>query len=164
MTPSPPSISSSPPPLPRRILRRLMWVVTVCSGITAYYPAVVSPSAFLWPSEGLNPKCYHYWGVWYKCANALGKTRYLFQNGFDVNARTKTGDDTLLHLVVERIDVKESFPLVLKLLEYSPDLQIRNKVRLADDIIVYFFYSYFSRRLDISCESKLFCLGDRLSF
>ena len=49
-----------------------------------------------------------------------------------MNARTKSGDDTLLHLVVERIDVKESFPLVLKLLEYSPDLQIRNRVyRLA---------------------------------
>ena len=45
-----------------------------------------------------------------------------------MNARTKSGDDTLLHLVVERIDVKESFPLVLKLLEYSPDLQIRNRV------------------------------------
>lgn len=59
----------------------------------------------------------------------------MLQNGFDVNARTKTGDDTLLHLVVENVKVKDAFPLVLKILEYSPDLNIRNrKLRTPYDI------------------------------
>jgi hypothetical protein len=53
----------------------------------------------------------------------------MLQNGFNVNDQTKTGEDTVLHLIVEHIDVKQAFPLVLKILEYNPDLQIRNRVR-----------------------------------
>ncbi|XP_060592703.1 protein phosphatase 1 regulatory subunit 12A-like isoform X5 [Ruditapes philippinarum] len=51
----------------------------------------------------------------------------MLQNGFNVNDQTKTGEDTVLHLIVEHIDVKQAFPLVLKILEYNPDLQIRNR-------------------------------------
>lgn len=52
----------------------------------------------------------------------------MLQNGFDVNVQTKSGEDTVLHLIAEHIDVKEAFPLVLKILEYQPDLKIRNRV------------------------------------
>ncbi|XP_045164302.2 espin-like protein isoform X2 [Mercenaria mercenaria] len=51
----------------------------------------------------------------------------MLQNGFHVNDQTMSGDDTVLHLIVEHIDVKAAFPLVLKILEYNPDLQIRNR-------------------------------------
>lgn len=52
----------------------------------------------------------------------------MLESGFDVNVQTMSGDDTVLHLIVEHIDVKEAFPLVLKILEYEPDLKIRNRV------------------------------------
>lgn len=59
----------------------------------------------------------------------------MLQNGFDVNVQTRSGEDTVLHLIVEHIDVKEAFPLVLKILEYQPDLKIRNrKLRTPYDI------------------------------
>lgn len=60
---------------------------------------------------------------------------FMLQNGFDVNAQTKVTHDTLLHLVVENIAVKEAFPLVLKILEFNPDLNIRNrKLRTPYDV------------------------------
>ncbi|KAL4227089.1 hypothetical protein ACF0H5_015063 [Mactra antiquata] len=61
----------------------------------------------------------------------------MLQNGFDVNIQTRSNEDTVLHLIVEHIDVKEAFPLVLKILEFQPDLTIRNrKIRTPYDIAV----------------------------
>lgn len=55
----------------------------------------------------------------------------MLENGFDVNAQTRSGEDTVLHLIVEHVEVKEAFPLVLKILDYQPDLKIRNRVSQA---------------------------------
>lgn len=55
----------------------------------------------------------------------------MLENGFDVNAQTRSGEDTVLHLIVEHVEVKEAFPLVLKILDYQPDLKIRNRVSRA---------------------------------
>ena len=57
----------------------------------------------------------------------------MLQNGFNVNDQTKTGEDTVLHLIVEHINVKQAFPLVLKILEYNPDVHIRNRVMLRNN-------------------------------
>lgn len=54
----------------------------------------------------------------------------MLKNGFDVNVQTRSNEDTVLHLVVEHMDVKEAFPLVLKILEFQPDLRIRNRVHI----------------------------------
>ncbi|XP_052213637.1 uncharacterized protein LOC127832278 isoform X2 [Dreissena polymorpha] len=59
----------------------------------------------------------------------------MLDSGFNVNVKTRLGEDTVMHLVVEHIDVKEAFPLVLKILDYNPDLTIRNrKLRTPYDI------------------------------
>ena len=53
----------------------------------------------------------------------------LLESGFPVDEPTASGGDTVLHLVVEHVEVQQAFPLVLKILEYNPDLTIRNRVR-----------------------------------
>ena len=52
----------------------------------------------------------------------------MLENGFDINTQTKTNGDTVLHLIVEHVELRDSFPLVLRMLEYNPDLSIRNRV------------------------------------
>jgi len=67
----------------------------------------------------------------------------MLDNGFDVNGQTRSGEDTVLHLIVEHIEVKEAFPLVLKILEYIPDLRIRNRVgTFFPGISVYVYYIF----------------------
>ncbi|KAL3852099.1 hypothetical protein ACJMK2_015785 [Sinanodonta woodiana] len=51
----------------------------------------------------------------------------MLQKGIDVNSRTRGDMDTILHLVVERCDVRHVFPLVLKIMEFNPDLKLRNR-------------------------------------
>ncbi|KAL5013755.1 hypothetical protein ScPMuIL_008025 [Solemya velum] len=51
----------------------------------------------------------------------------LLREGLDINARTKDGDDTPLHLVITNSRAGRVFPLALKLMEYNPDLFIRNR-------------------------------------
>ncbi|XP_052780687.1 uncharacterized protein LOC128217536 isoform X1 [Mya arenaria] len=70
-------------------------------------------------------------------ADAEAILTVLLESGLPVDAPTAGGGDTVLHLVVEHVEVQQAFPLVLKILEYGPDLSIRNrKLRTAYDIAV----------------------------
>ena len=52
----------------------------------------------------------------------------LIRSGCDVNATTQTNGDTVLHLVIANNPMKLAFPVVLKIMEYEPELDVRNRV------------------------------------
>ncbi|KAK3102240.1 hypothetical protein FSP39_009846 [Pinctada imbricata] len=51
----------------------------------------------------------------------------LIQAGCDVNATTRSNDDTVLHLLIANCPMKIAFPAALRIMEYEPDLDIRNR-------------------------------------
>lgn len=54
----------------------------------------------------------------------------LLKTGSDVNAKTTTDEDTVLHLVIKHAVLRLAFQTCLMILEHNPDLDIRNKVRV----------------------------------
>lgn len=60
---------------------------------------------------------------------------FLLQSGSDVDGQTKSDEDTILHLIPRHNIIRIAFPTILKILEYKPDVFIRNRVR---KIILFF--------------------------
>lgn len=54
----------------------------------------------------------------------------LLKTGSDVNAKTTTDEDTVLHLVIKHAVLRLAFQTCLMILEHKPDLDIRNRVRV----------------------------------
>lgn len=54
----------------------------------------------------------------------------LLKTGSDVNAKTTTDEDTVLHLVIKHAVLRLAFQTCLMILEHNPDLDIRNRVRV----------------------------------
>ncbi|XP_052082598.1 neurogenic locus notch homolog protein 1-like isoform X18 [Mytilus californianus] len=52
---------------------------------------------------------------------------FLLQSGSDVDAQTKSDEDTILHLIPRHNIIRIAFPTILKILEYKPDVFIRNR-------------------------------------
>lgn len=55
---------------------------------------------------------------------------FLLECGSEVNAQTENDGDTILHLIPRHNTIRLAFPAILKVLEYNPDVSIRNKVVL----------------------------------
>ncbi|XP_052676692.1 ankyrin-3-like isoform X9 [Crassostrea angulata] len=51
----------------------------------------------------------------------------LLKTGSDVNAKTTTDEDTVLHLVIKHAVLRLAFQTCLMILEHNPDLDIRNR-------------------------------------
>ncbi|KAK3600645.1 hypothetical protein CHS0354_031558 [Potamilus streckersoni] len=78
----------------------------------------------------------------------------MLQKGIDVNSKTMGDMDTVLHLVVERCDVRHVFPLVLKIMEFGPDLTLRNRsLRTPYDLAIAKGYYELASVLDGSMTS-----------
>ncbi|XP_071157883.1 putative ankyrin repeat protein RF_0381 isoform X4 [Mytilus edulis] len=52
---------------------------------------------------------------------------FLLQSGSDVDGQTKSDEDTILHLIPRHNIIRIAFPTILKILEYKPDVFIRNR-------------------------------------
>jgi len=67
---------------------------------------------------------------------------FLLDSGSEVDAQTKADEDTILHLVPRHNIIRIAFPVVLKILEYKPDVFIRNRVCM----------TYSNMKVIVTCE------------